>query len=164
MIHFLFPVYMTARFWWSLITLLAKYGHRSYFKWYRQIKDITEGLKVCRRFFLKFFFQEFKQKYILKRIKKKYFALKLNSVRIGKCDLVVNIFSWTILNNSFCKLDTWVFASSYATTIIRFEHLQFIEVLLCLKLDGVLDEITLTFKQGSCKKMSELTKQDIHTT
>ena len=55
LVHFLFPVYMIARFWWSLITSLAKYGHRSYFKWYRQKKAITEGLKVCRFFFLSFF-------------------------------------------------------------------------------------------------------------
>ena len=80
-----------------------------------------------------------------------YFARKHYSVRIGKCDLVVNVFSGAILNNSFCKLATWVFAFAYATTIIRFEYLQFIEVLLRLKLDGVLDEITLTFKQGRVK-------------
>ena len=69
----------------------------------------------------------------------------------GKCDFVVNIFSWAISNNSFCKLATGVFASSRATTIIRFEYLQFIEVLLCVKLIGVLDEIALAFKQGRVK-------------
>ena len=93
----------------SLITSLAKYGHRSYFKWYRQIKAITESLKVCRSFFYKFFFQELKQKYILKRIKKKEFVLKHYSARKGKCDLVVNVFSWAISNNSFCKQEQILF-------------------------------------------------------
>ena len=67
------------------------------------------GLKVCRRFFYKFFFQELKQKYILKTIKKKYFVLKHYSVRKGKCDLVVNAFSWAISNNSFCKQEQILF-------------------------------------------------------
>jgi len=65
--------------------------------------------------------------------------------------LVVNIFSWAISNNSFCKLATGDFASSCATTIIWFEYLKIIEALLRLKLDGVLDEISLTFKQGRVK-------------
>ena len=62
--------------------------------------------RLQKVFFLSFFFLEFKHKYVLKRIKKKYFALKYYSVRIGKCDLVVNVFSRAISNNSFCKLAT----------------------------------------------------------
>ena len=57
---------------------------------YRPIKAITESLKVCRGFFcFCFFSQGFKQTYILKRIKKKYLALELNSVKIGKYALAL---------------------------------------------------------------------------
>ena len=70
---------------------------------YKSYNGRTQTLKKVS--FLSFF-QGFKQKYILKRIKKKYFAPKHYSVMIGKCDFVVNIFSWAISNNSFCELST----------------------------------------------------------
>ena len=46
--------------------------------------------------------------------------------------LVVNVLRWVISNNSFFKLATGVFAFSCAITLIRFEYLNFFEVLFCL--------------------------------
>ena len=67
-------------------------------------KSYNKKPQSLQKVFLSFFFQEFKQTFILKRINKRYLALKLNSVRIGKCDLVlfvVNVFSRTISNTLF---------------------------------------------------------------
>ena len=64
--------------------------------------------------------------------------------------LVVNVLRWVISNNSFFKLATGVFAFSCAITLIRFEYLNFFEVLFCLGLDCML--LRDYFQTGSCKK------------
>ena len=73
------------------ITSPAKYGHRSYFKCMISTDKSYNGKpqSLQRVFLFLFFFQGFKQTYILKRIKKKYLALELNSVKIGKYALAL---------------------------------------------------------------------------
>ena len=133
------------------ITSPAKYGHRSYFKWMISTDKSYNGKPQSFRGVFCFFSQGFKQTYILKRIKKKYLALELNSVKIGKYALALGCqrFWWAISNNSFFKLATWVFASSCAITLIRFGYLNFCEVLLCLGWDCML--LGFYFQTGSCK-------------